>query len=105
MVYELSEGKPPYSEVNALKALYMIARMGKPSLSERREAVVSEGAKRFMDKCTVMNSWERGSAKELLEGDEWVKWAGGREGDVEYWKERIASLKKADSKVATSIKF
>ncbi|KAK4515096.1 holocytochrome c synthase [Mucor velutinosus] len=65
MVIEMIEGEPPYLHENPLRALYLIATNGTPSLQHPDE--LSDKLKDFLKQSLTVDSAERPSAKALLE--------------------------------------
>ncbi|KAL9550788.1 hypothetical protein MBANPS3_004572 [Mucor bainieri] len=65
MVIEMIEGEPPYLHENPLRALYLIATNGTPSLQHPDE--LSDKLKDFLKQSLTVDSVERPSAKALLE--------------------------------------
>lgn len=65
MVIEMIEGEPPYLHENPLRALYLIATNGTPSLQHPDE--LSDKLKDFLKQSLTVDSVERPSAKTLLE--------------------------------------
>ncbi|CAO3653812.1 unnamed protein product [Mucor fragilis] len=65
MAIEMIEGEPPYLHENPLRALYLIATNGTPSLQHPDE--LSDKLKDFLKQSLTVDSVERPSAKALLE--------------------------------------
>ncbi|KAI8637118.1 kinase-like domain-containing protein [Parasitella parasitica] len=65
MAIEMIEGEPPYLHENPLRALYLIATNGTPSLQHPDE--LSDKLKNFLMQALTVDSIERPSAKALLE--------------------------------------
>ncbi|CAO0800153.1 unnamed protein product [Mucor circinelloides] len=65
MVIEMIEGEPPYLHENPLRALYLIATNGTPSLQHPDE--LSDKLKDFLKQSLTVDSVERPTAKTLLE--------------------------------------
>lgn len=65
MVIEMIEGEPPYLHENPLRALYLIATNGTPSLQHPDE--LSDILKDFLKQSLTVNSIERPDAKSLLD--------------------------------------
>lgn len=65
MVIEMVENEPPYLDEEPLKALYLIATNGTPTL--KRPENLSRELKTFLAVCLVVDIIARASAAELLE--------------------------------------
>ncbi|CEP15511.1 hypothetical protein [Parasitella parasitica] len=65
MAIEMIEGEPPYLHENPLRALYLIATNGTPSLQHPDE--LSDKLKDFLKQSLTVDSIERPSARTLLE--------------------------------------
>jgi serine/threonine protein kinase len=65
MVIEMVEKEPPYLDEEPLKALYLIATSGTPTL--KKPEALSKELKGFMSQCLVVDTDSRASASELLE--------------------------------------
>lgn len=65
MVIEMIDGEPPYMYESPLRALYLIASIGKPEIKEKHK--VSSWLMDFLDRCLVVDAEKRASAKELLQ--------------------------------------
>ena len=59
------EGEPPYLNQNPLKALYLIATNGTPTL--KKPDALSRELKSFLSVCLCVDVKSRASANELLE--------------------------------------
>ncbi|KAL2920284.1 Protein kinase [Polyrhizophydium stewartii] len=64
MAIEMIEGEPPYLEEEQLKALYLIATNGTPTLKEPES--LSQVLRDFLDACLQTNVDKRASAEELI---------------------------------------
>ncbi|EDO18669.1 hypothetical protein Kpol_1055p24 [Vanderwaltozyma polyspora DSM 70294] len=64
MIIEMIEGEPPYLNETPLRALYLIATNGTPSLKEPE--ALSDALNNFLGWCLKVNPDERASAKDLL---------------------------------------
>ncbi|GAB1603222.1 serine/threonine-protein kinase PAK 2-like [Argonauta hians] len=64
MIIEMLEGEPPYLAERPLKAIFMIAKYGKPEI--KREDTLSPLLKEFIYNCLEVEVERRWSAKELL---------------------------------------
>ena len=64
MILEMLDGSPPYLKEPPLKALYIIAQNGKPTV-EKRDQISSELAD-FIDRCICVNAEARATTSELL---------------------------------------
>mmetsp|Transcript_18108 Transcript_18108/g.28093 ORF Transcript_18108/g.28093 Transcript_18108/m.28093 type:complete len:518 (+) Transcript_18108:57-1610(+) len=62
---EMAEGDPPYLDFPPLRALFLIATHGPPSLKEPEKW--SDIFKHFLGRCLELEPGDRASAKELLE--------------------------------------
>ena len=62
---EMAEGEPPYLDYPPLRALFLIATHGSPTLKEPHKW--SETFKDFMARCLEVNTVARATAEELLE--------------------------------------
>jgi len=61
----MAEGEPPYLDYPPLRALFLIATHGSPTLKEPHKW--SETFKDFMARCLEVNTVARATAEELLE--------------------------------------
>jgi hypothetical protein len=67
LIIEMIDGEPPYLHETPLKALYLIAANGKPSVKEDSKARLSPELANFLDRCLEVNPERRAETKELLE--------------------------------------
>lgn len=65
MAIEMVENEPPYLDEEPLKALYLIATNGTPSL--KNPEALSDELKEFLALCLCVDFTSRASAEELLE--------------------------------------
>jgi len=64
MAVEMFEGEPPYLEESMLKALFLIAKKGRPDF--KNPGGMSEEFKDFITQCTTMEPDERPDTSQLL---------------------------------------
>uniref|UniRef100_A0A0X3NGP0 non-specific serine/threonine protein kinase n=1 Tax=Schistocephalus solidus TaxID=70667 RepID=A0A0X3NGP0_SCHSO len=64
MTLEMLDGEPPYLSENPLKALYLIAINGKPTIKNRNR--LSPELVEFLDSCLEVDVAKRGSSNSLL---------------------------------------
>ena len=67
---ELAEGRPPFSDIHPMRAIFIIPTRPPPKLTSPEQW--SPGFNNFVARCLTKNQHERPSAQELLE-DPWVK--------------------------------
>lgn len=65
MVIEMIDGEPPYLSETPIRALYLIASNGKPTVKEKDR--VSAELESFLDACLEVEVDDRATAAELLE--------------------------------------
>lgn len=65
MALEMVEGEPPYMGEPMLKALYMIAKDGRPPFKDPNS--ISPELRDFIEKCTIMDPAERPTAAQMLQ--------------------------------------
>jgi serine/threonine kinase 3 len=65
------EGRPPYSEIHPMRAIFMIPTKPPPQFKEGSTA--SEPFKAFLAKCLVKDPSNRLSAASLLDQDPFIK--------------------------------
>lgn len=64
MIIEMLEGEPPYLSERPLKAIFMIAKYGKPEI--KKEDSLSPLLREFIYKCLEVEVENRASAQDLL---------------------------------------
>ncbi|KAI6214261.1 STE/STE20/PAKA protein kinase [Aphelenchoides besseyi] len=64
MALEMIDGSPPYLHETPLKAIYLIAKNGKPEIQRRNE--LGKDFVDFIDRCLVVNAEDRADTVELL---------------------------------------
>jgi protein-serine/threonine kinase len=65
MIIEMVEYQPPYFDEEPLKALYLVATNGTPTL--KKPEALSRGLKGFLAVCLCVDVSSRATANELLE--------------------------------------
>ena len=66
LTIEMIDGEPPYLHETPLRALYLIAANGKPSVKDDSRDRMSSELKDFLDKCLEVEPESRAETKELL---------------------------------------
>jgi protein-serine/threonine kinase len=64
MAIKMVEGEPPYLEEEPLKALYLIATNGTPTLKQPEK--ISSAMKNFLGRCLEVEVGKRADADELM---------------------------------------
>ena len=67
MVIEMIDGEPPYLNETPLRALFLIASTGKPSVKETSRLEECPDLKVFLDRCLEVDSDQRSSASAALD--------------------------------------
>jgi p21-activated kinase 1 len=60
------DGEPPYLNEIPLRALYLIAENGKPSVNQKNHNKISHDIKKFLDCCLSVEPELRNEARDLL---------------------------------------
>ena len=63
----MNEGKPPYSDIHPMRAIFMIPTKPPPSFRDPKNS--SNHFIDFVSKCLIKNACQRPSASELLQHD------------------------------------
>ena len=66
LIIEMIDGEPPYLHETPLKALYLIAANGKPSVKDESRSRLSPELLNFLDRCLEVNPEDRADTKELI---------------------------------------
>jgi len=67
MVIEMLDGEPPYLNETPLRALFLIASTGKPTVRDSDRLEKSPDLREFLDRCLEVEAEKRPSATEALE--------------------------------------
>ena len=66
MVIEMIDGEPPYLNETPLRALFMIASTGKPTVKEQTRLQECPDLSSFLDHCLEVDPEKRSSSSEAL---------------------------------------
>ena len=64
MAVEMFDGEPPYIEESMLKALFLIAKKGRPDF--KKPSAMSAQFKDFITQCTIMEPDQRPTTEDML---------------------------------------
>jgi serine/threonine protein kinase len=66
LTIEMIDGEPPYLHETPLRALYLIASKGRPTVKEDSKQRISEELQNFLDRCLEVEPELRADTSELL---------------------------------------
>ena len=66
LTIEMIDGEPPYLNEMPLRALYLIAENGKPSVKDKNKDKLSKDLQNFLDCCISLEPELRNEAGDLL---------------------------------------